>query len=170
MKCKMVRCCCARQTCTTPNTQASKQTKATSHLVSFLVSICVRTMFAFLTTLPTIATTTTTKLLTSSLCITFASRSNINVYHLAPKLSNGWAVLGDLSKWVPTSPQRLQSVTWNNNNNDGDNSSVTVVVHGAPDETVAFSFLDGAMQAVHAECVLNSAGSISMVVPALQCY
>ena len=37
-------------------------------------------------------------------------RSDFQVVHTAPVLANGWVVLGEVSKWVPVSPDRITSI------------------------------------------------------------
>ena len=38
-------------------------------------------------------------------------RSDFQLYHFSPVLRNGWAVIGETSKWVPISTPRIRSVT-----------------------------------------------------------
>eukprot|EP01064_Diplonema_japonicum_P017310 TRINITY_DN2537_c5_g1_i1.p1 TRINITY_DN2537_c5_g1~~TRINITY_DN2537_c5_g1_i1.p1 ORF type:complete len:749 (+),score=180.35 TRINITY_DN2537_c5_g1_i1:68-2314(+) len=61
------------------------------------------------------------------------SRDDFDLLYFAPIQSNGWALLGELSKWVPVSTQRVVAVTVR-----GD--VLAVAVQGAPHEEVALTF------------------------------
>lgn len=63
------------------------------------------------------------------------SLPDFQVIHVAPVMSNGWAMLGDLSKWVPTSAQRFFAVT-------AQDDHVLLLVHtsSAAPEELSFDF------------------------------
>mmetsp|Transcript_8819 Transcript_8819/g.22687 ORF Transcript_8819/g.22687 Transcript_8819/m.22687 type:complete len:244 (+) Transcript_8819:3-734(+) len=60
-------------------------------------------------------------------------RLNFDLFHYARVYPNGWAILGELSKWVPTSPDRVVSISW-------DQTSVAVTVKGSQGEVVRITF------------------------------
>jgi len=59
---------------------------------------------------------------------------SFSFYSITPILGNGWAILGETSKLVTTSAQRIQSISTNN-------SGVSVQLIGAPNEKVEFAFV-----------------------------
>ena len=73
------------------------------------------------------------------------------LYHVAPRLANGWAYLGELSKFVPVSEARTRSLSF-------DVNSVSVMLSGAASEEVVVAFLAPNGTVVSAECVLSAAG------------
>eukprot|EP01064_Diplonema_japonicum_P022867 TRINITY_DN330_c17_g1_i1.p1 TRINITY_DN330_c17_g1~~TRINITY_DN330_c17_g1_i1.p1 ORF type:complete len:753 (+),score=190.36 TRINITY_DN330_c17_g1_i1:65-2323(+) len=79
------------------------------------------------------------------------SENDFHLTYVAPLQSNGWALLGELSKWVPVSSQRVTSVAVN-----GDNIEATV--KGANHETVILTFYK--TQPVEVHCTLPSSGVV----------
>eukprot|EP01064_Diplonema_japonicum_P018967 TRINITY_DN2766_c0_g1_i1.p1 TRINITY_DN2766_c0_g1~~TRINITY_DN2766_c0_g1_i1.p1 ORF type:complete len:748 (+),score=157.49 TRINITY_DN2766_c0_g1_i1:51-2294(+) len=76
--------------------------------------------------------------------------NDFDLSYVAPVNANGWALLGELSKWVPVSAQRVTSV----NPKNGD---LEVVVNGAPHEEVVLTFYK--TQPVEVRCVLPATGT-----------
>ena len=76
---------------------------------------------------------------------------DFRLYHVAPRLANGWVYLGELSKFVPVSEARTRSLSF-------DVSGVSVMLSGAASEEVVVTFLAPNGTVVSAECVLSAAG------------
>ncbi len=76
---------------------------------------------------------------------------DFRLYHVAPRLANGWAYLGELSKFVPVAEARTRSLSF-------DVNSVSVSLSGAASEEVFVAFLAPNGTVVSAECVLSAAG------------
>jgi len=88
--------------------------------------------------------------------------TSMDIYHLAPRLPNGWTVLGEMGKWVPVSEQRMVSVTWTT-------ESVTVVLSGAPGERLQLSFVAPDARILHGRCTVGADGRVAMVIPGMLC-
>ena len=85
------------------------------------------------------------------------------VWHTAPVFSSGWALLGDLSKYVPTSEQRFSNVQVTQ-------TGATVDVRGSPGESVSvtwWSNMTGTTTTV--VCVLTEADYATVSVPSGVC-
>jgi hypothetical protein len=76
---------------------------------------------------------------------------DFRLYHVAPRLANGWAYLGELSKFVPVSEARTRSLSF-------DAAGVAVSLAGAAGEEVGVAFLAPNGTVVAAGCVLSAAG------------
>ena len=76
---------------------------------------------------------------------------DFRLYHVAPRLANGWAYLGELSKFVPVAEARTRSLSF-------DADGVAVALAGAAGEEVVVTFLAPNGTVVSAECVLSAAG------------
>lgn len=85
------------------------------------------------------------------------AEADFQVWHTAPVFANGWALLGELSKWVPVSPQRVAAV-------EASDSQLIVQLVGAPAEAVALSGYLGA-NTVTLQCVLDAAGRATATFP-----
>ncbi|XP_050403537.2 uncharacterized protein LOC126819480 [Patella vulgata] len=84
------------------------------------------------------------------------------VYYISPiiKTSPEIVILGELSKWVPVSPQRVQEI------NQSDDIIITIT--GKQSESVTFSFsVDGVIRSIN--CVLGSSGTAQIYVRAMSC-
>ena len=79
--------------------------------------------------------------------------ADFQVWHTAPVFtSNGWALLGELAKWVPVSPQRVSSI-------EASNSELEVLLTGAPSEVVLLSAYNTAtLETTTLTCTLDAAG------------
>ena len=85
------------------------------------------------------------------------------VWHTAPVFSNGWALLGELAKWVAISPQRVASI-------EASNSELEVQLVGAPGEAVRLSAYNTATLATSSlDCVLDAAGRATAAFAAGLC-
>jgi len=83
------------------------------------------------------------------------------VWHTAPVHANGWALLGELGKYVPVSEARVH---WQALEVAG--PDLFVAVRGQAGEAVALSFWDaGAAKATTVACVLDAAGRATAVMP-----
>jgi hypothetical protein len=88
---------------------------------------------------------------------------DFGLIHTAPVFGNGWALLGELDKWVPVSEARFSDVTC-----DGISASVTVT--GSAEEIVAVTFYDTAAgKASSITCIIPSSGRATVSVPLLTC-
>ena len=76
---------------------------------------------------------------------------DFHLYHVAPRLANGWAYLGELSKFVPVTEARTRSLSF-------DAAGVAVSLAGAAGEEVGVAFLAPNGTVVAAGCVLSAAG------------
>mmetsp|Transcript_48976 Transcript_48976/g.106369 ORF Transcript_48976/g.106369 Transcript_48976/m.106369 type:complete len:189 (+) Transcript_48976:41-607(+) len=83
-------------------------------------------------------------------------------WSVSPVAANGWALLGEQSKWVPVSPARFVSL-------DVDGKTMTVQLNGVEGETtgIAFRAPDGSV--VEVPCTFGPAGSATVTVPAKEC-
>ena len=90
--------------------------------------------------------------------------ADFQLVHTAPVWpQNGWALLGDLTKYVPVAEARFANVV-------ADSNGVSVDVTGTPGEAVAVSFYNTADDSVHTvACVLPDAGVATASVPAGTC-
>lgn len=94
---------------------------------------------------------------------------DFDVWHFAPVGGSGWALLGELSKWVPVSPQRVLGVedAWGE---EGEGAGVLVRVRGTHGERVrmhaarARAYGTGFDVAV-GECVVGMDLGCTIVIP-----
>jgi hypothetical protein len=102
----------------------------------------------------------------TSIQIPACQYTNFQLFHVAPIEMNGWAILGELNKWVPVAAARLKSVTVQSN-------SVSVLLAGYPTESVTYSFVlspTGAPAAIQEfTCKIPSSGEVTLTVPAGTC-
>ena len=73
---------------------------------------------------------------TEPLQLAACAREDFKLYHAAPILQNGWALLGEVEKWVPVSAARFQRVEVVG----GPRSVVRTHIAGAENETIAVDF------------------------------
>lgn len=90
-----------------------------------------------------------------------SNQFNWELWHASPVADNGWALLGETDKWVPTSSDRF--VAWS-----VDASSASVELEGEAGETVVVSFAQGTKR-VDVKCVLGQSGRSIASVPAATC-
>jgi hypothetical protein len=89
--------------------------------------------------------------------------ADFQVWHTAPVLPSGYALLGELSKWVPVSEARFSDV-------QSDAAQASVAVRGQAGELVTVSWWDSAAQkAVQVACTLPEGGSAVVSVPSAVC-
>ena len=90
------------------------------------------------------------------------------LYNLAERLSNGWAVLGECKeKWVGVSKARMQSVSVT----DTDATDVSVIVRGAPGETVTLTFAPPkGTSTVELSCTVGEDSTARFLMPSKQCF
>ena len=77
--------------------------------------------------------------------------------HVAPRLANGWAYLGEPSKFIPVAEARTRSLSF-------DAAGVAVALAGAAGEKIVVTFLAPNGTVVSAECVLSAAGLGEVIV------
>ena len=90
--------------------------------------------------------------------------ADFQLVHTAPVWpENGWALLGELGKYVPVAEARFANVA-------ADSNGASVDITGAPAEAVAVSWYNTADASTHTfSCVLPAAGVATMTVPAGTC-
>jgi hypothetical protein len=92
--------------------------------------------------------------------------TNFQLWHGAPLWNGTVALLGDLSKVVPPSPNRFSQLTVNS----AAGVSVSATVAGAAGEVVPVSFYNAASHSVQTvKCVLSSTGRATVSWPQLTC-
>ena len=95
--------------------------------------------------------------------LTRCGLADFQVWHTAPLFANGWALLGDLSKYVPVAEARFADIA-------ADSAGVSVSVSGAAGERVPVAFYDAATGVTTTVlCVLPASGSATAAVPAATC-
>lgn len=88
---------------------------------------------------------------------------DFQVVHTAPVFTNGWALLGELSKWVPVAEARLSDISMSS-------SDVTMVVTGQAGESVPITFYNTLTSTtVTVVCVLPEGGVATLSVAANAC-
>jgi len=88
---------------------------------------------------------------------------DFQLWHTAPVFANGWALLGELSKFTPIATGRVKEVQVL-----GD--SVVVDVYGQAGEAVPITFYNAATtNTTTLSCVLDVAGRATAIVPAGTC-
>ena len=96
-----------------------------------------------------------------------SGKVDFTVHSLAPVSSSGWALLGELSKWVPVSAARFKAVTVKG-------SDLIAEVAGAEGETVSVSFYrkpgTGAASVVTVDCVLPASGRAKVTGSGSKCH
>ncbi len=82
------------------------------------------------------------------------SLSDFALWTAAPVLSNGWAFLGEVKKWVGVSAARFSSIT-------ATSEGVSVSALGTAGEVVAVNFVTPGMEVQHVSCtVTDPMGSV----------
>jgi len=89
-------------------------------------------------------------------------QSDFHIFLTAPVLANGWVILGELSKWVPTSPERIQNIAVTD-------EGLSMALHGGSGEEVEMVFVDRSGLLVTAVCKLPAAGMAILRLPAATC-
>ncbi|XP_055954459.1 uncharacterized protein LOC126814885 [Patella vulgata] len=90
------------------------------------------------------------------------SKIDFCLYYVSPvlKTSPEVVILGELSKWVPVSPQRVQEIS--------QSDDIIITITGKQSESVTFSFsVDGVIRSIN--CVLGSSGTAQIHVEAMKC-
>lgn len=89
------------------------------------------------------------------------SKDDFQVWHTAPVLPNGWALLGELDKWVSVSAFRFSQLAYSE-------AAASVRINGPQNETVAVTWAllsTDTVSLITAACVLPPAGSATLRVP-----
>jgi hypothetical protein len=86
------------------------------------------------------------------------------LWHTAPVFAaNGWALLGELGKYVPVAEARFADIA-------ADSGALSVAVAGSAGEVVPVTFYNSATAVtVTVRCVLPASGSATAAVPAATC-
>ena len=93
---------------------------------------------------------------TAGAALTPCGEEDFKLFHLATREANGWALLGELGKWVAVSPARFRAVA---EHADGLEANVA----GAPGEEVVVSFLPPrATEPVHVRCTVGPGGAATV--------
>lgn len=89
--------------------------------------------------------------------------TDFQVWHTAPVFSNGWALLGELNKWVPVAEARISSIYSSDN-------EITVELVGEANEVVPVTFYNpSTTKTVTVTCSLNDNGHSTVYMPAGTC-
>jgi len=89
--------------------------------------------------------------------------SNFRLWHAAPRsAATGWALLGEMGKWVPIAKQRVLSVA-------DSGSGIAATVAGAPGETAVLTFADKDSTLHTATCVFPSSDATTWVNATASC-
>merc|ERR1712224_885757 len=64
----------------------------------------------------------------------------------APILPNGFALIGEQSKWIPVSAARFSQLSWSGS--EGEGKSISVVATGPVNENVTVSFYDASNEEI----------------------
>lgn len=81
---------------------------------------------------------------------------------IVPKLRNGWAILGELDKWVGVSLARVVHFTTHSDNNDNNNASVQVTVRGSEGEIIHWGFISPVGDIVQVTCEISSSATVEI--------
>jgi hypothetical protein len=99
----------------------------------------------------------------SPITLTACAIADFQVAHTAPVLGNGWALLGELGKWVPVAEARFSNI-------QADAAQVSVEVAGQAGESIAVAFYDtAASKTVMVQCTLPESGRATAAVPSATC-
>jgi hypothetical protein len=89
--------------------------------------------------------------------------ADFQVVHTAPVFPNGWALLGDLTKWVPVAEARFSDV-------QATDSALMATISGSEGETVGVTFFNSkAAVAQTVNCTLPASGQSVVAVPSGTC-
>jgi len=90
-------------------------------------------------------------------------RHDFQLWYIAPQLFNGWILLGETTKFIPISKQRIISISATSEPNQ-----ITVKIRGVPKEQVTLQFSNGST--VHSfTCAIADAGYIKVTAPEGNC-
>ena len=98
--------------------------------------------------------------------LTVAGEKDFRLFHTAPVLAfgDGWAVLGEMAKWVPVSTDRIVDISVDAG------ATLQVDVKGGAGENVTMAFYNVKAAEVHSVgCTLSELGTASFVMPAGTC-
>ncbi len=95
----------------------------------------------------------------NSFTVPACKETDFQVWHTAPVFSNGWALLGELTKWVPVAEARISSVSVSD-------ADVIVNLMGEAGENVPLTFYNpGTSNTTTLACVLDAAGRARAIMP-----
>ena len=83
---------------------------------------------------------------------------DFQIWSISPILGNGWALLGEQSKWVPVSAARFSQLTWDSG------GTASVVATGHEGEVVEVAWAKKAGATVVARCVIPRGSSVLVSV------
>ncbi len=87
------------------------------------------------------------------------AETDFAVWHIAPVFANGWALLGELGKWIPTAEARMSDVT-------ASDHDLTVELSGEPGEVLPITFYNtAAANATTVTCTVDDSGRVRIVMP-----
>jgi len=95
---------------------------------------------------------------TQPLQVPACNRSDFVVFHVAKVYASGWALLGELDKWVPVSPARFRSVSQ-------DTFSISALVAGKVGEVVHVAFSNPSLKVVVVDVTIQSNGRALVTQP-----
>lgn len=83
--------------------------------------------------------------------------------YVAERMPGGWTLLGEISKIVPVSAQRITKIV-------AGEGSATITVSGVSGEKVTMAYLQFASTTVNSlTCVIGTSGSATMELPTGKC-
>lgn len=103
--------------------------------------------------------------------LSVCGRSDFGLWHIAPRLVNGWVLLGEMDKLVPVSEQRIRAVATTG-------TEVIVELVGVPGEQVSISFWNPSEtprsnasegKLMKYTCAIQGRGLVTLVVPEGTC-
>jgi hypothetical protein len=92
-------------------------------------------------------------------------RVDFKALHFSPVLPNGWALAGEMAKWIPITSTRVRSIT---TSSDSD-KPIAVRLAGVVDEKVSFGFVhvgsasaSSELPIMYVSCVFGPTGEITI--------
>jgi hypothetical protein len=104
-------------------------------------------------------------------------KADFQLIHVSPVLQNGWALLGELEKYVPVSKQRFRAISVGSiagtiDPYNPDQYSLEVTLRGVPGESIAIGFAHVAdldQGIVRVDCIFPESGVLRASVPDRVC-
>jgi len=99
------------------------------------------------------------------LSLAACGKIDFQIHHIVPAFSNGWALLGELNKFVSVSEDRFVNIDVQGSN------GFTVGIRGAPGETVSISATPvSAWKISTFNCKIPASGTANLQIPSGTCF
>ena len=106
----------------------------------------------------------------SGMELSACGKSDFQLHHFSPVHANGWALLGELEKYVPVSKQRIRAIIARTSSGE---QQLEVTLRGVPGESIAIGFacVEGTTVASvpivirRVDCVFGESGVLTASVP-----